>query len=145
MLYQTMSFASAKDVIQVSQYALSQFNLPENIVQTMFSQVLPQGVYFVSYSPYMLTTNQANIFESVYIWIGSGFGSLDAIEVANFEIEAYNFRNMGYVTPSMSGNFFSDGINPLTIRLSASITNSGTYDAYVSTVGSYDFNWIRLS
>jgi len=140
-----MSFASSKDVIQVTQQALSQFNLPENIVQTMFSKVLPQGVYFISYSPYMLTTNQANIFESVYIWIGSGFGSLDAIEVANLEAEPYNYANAGYFTPSMSGIFSSDGINPLVVRLSASTTNAGTYGAYVSTVGSFYFNYIRLS
>ena len=93
----------------------------------------------------MLTTVQTNFFESVYIWIGSGFGSLDAIEVANFEIEPYNFRNMGYVTPSMSGIFSSDGELPLTVRVSASTTNAGTYGAYVSTVGSYDLNFIRLS
>ena len=140
-----MSFASTKDVIQVYQENLSVFNLPENIVHTIFEDVLPKGVYFLSYSPYMLTTNQSNFFKSVYIWIGSGSGSLEAIEVANFEMEPYNFRNMAYVTPSMAGNFSSDGINPLTIRVSASITNSGTYGAYVTTAGSYDFNWIRLS
>ena len=122
-----MSFASTQDVIQVTQQDLSQFNLVENIVHTMFSKVLPKGVYFVSYSSYMLTTVQTNFFESVYIWIGSGFGSLDAIEVANFEIEPYNFRNMGYVTPSMAGIFSSDGELPLTVRVSASTTNAGTY------------------
>ena len=140
-----MSFASTKDVIKVYQSNLSQFNLSENIVHTMFSQVLPKGVYYVSYSPYMLTTVQTNFFETIYIWIGSGFGSLDAIEVANLEIEPYNFKNAAYFTPSMAGIFSSDGELPLTIRVSASTTNAGTYGAYVSTVGSYDFHVIRLS
>jgi len=140
-----MSFASTQDIIKVYQQDLSQFNLAENIVHIMFDKVLPVGVYFVSYSPYMLTTVQTNFFETVYIWIGSGFGSLDAIEVANLEIEPYNFRNMGYVTPSMSGIFSSDGINALNVRVSASTTNAGTYKAYVSTAGSFDFNYIRLS
>ena len=140
-----MSFASAINVVQVYQQDLSQFNLPENIVQIMFSKVLPQGVYFVSYSPYMLTTIQTNVFESVYIWIGSGFGSLDAIEVANLEAEPYNYANAGYFTPSMSGIFSSDGVLPLTVRVSASTTNAGTYGAYVITVGSYDLNYIRLA
>ena len=76
-----MSFASTKDVIQVTQQDLSQFNLVENIVHTMFSKVLPKGVYFVSYSPYMLTTVQTNFIESVYIWIGSGFGSLERLKL----------------------------------------------------------------
>lgn len=140
-----MSFASTKDVIQVYKENLSQFNLVENIVHTMYSEVLPVGVYYVSYSPYMLTTVQTNFFESIYIWIGSGFGSLDAIEVANLEIEPYLFRNAAYFTPSMAGIFSSDGELPLTIRVSASITNSGTYGAYVSNNFSYDFNMIRIS
>jgi hypothetical protein len=140
-----MSFASTKDVIQVYQENLSQFNLVENMVHTMYSEVLPKGVYYVSYSPYMLTTVQTNLFETIYIWIGSGFGSVDAYEVANLEIEPYDFRNAGYFTPSMAGIFSSDGELPLTIRVSASTTNAGTYGAYVSTVGSYDFNMIRLS
>lgn len=140
-----MSFASTKDVIQVYQEDLSRFNMAENIVYVRFSQVLPVGVYFVSYSPYMITTVQTNFFESVYIWIGSGFASLDEIEVANFEIEPYNFRNMAFVTPSIAGIFSSDGVLPLTVRVSASTTNAGTYGAYVSTVGSYDLNYIRLS
>ena len=140
-----MSFASSKDVIQLYQENLSVFNLPENIVHTVFEDVLPKGVYFLSYSPYMLTTVQTNFFETVNIWIGSGFGSVDAIEVANLEAEPYNYANAGYFTPSRSGIFSIDGINPLTVRVSASTTNAGTYGAYVSTVGSYDLNYIRLS
>ena len=140
-----MSFASTKNVIQVYEQDLSRYNMAENIVYTMFSKVLPQGVYFLSYSPYMLTTVQTNFFETVLIWIGSGFGSLDAIEVANLDLAPYNFRNMGFVTPSMSGIFTSDGVLPLVIRVSASTTNAGTYNTYVSTAGSYDFNYIRLS
>jgi hypothetical protein len=70
-----MSFASTKDVIQVYQENLSVFNLPENIVHVVFEDILPKGVYFLSYSPYMLTTVQTINFESVHIWIGSGFGS----------------------------------------------------------------------
>ena len=140
-----MSFASTQNVIQVYEQDLSRYNMAENIVYTMFSQVLPQGVYFISYSPYMLTTVQTNFFETVLIWIGSGYGSLDAIEVANLEAEPYYYANAGYFTPSMSGIFSSDGINPLTVRVSASTTNAGTYGAYVSTVGSYDLNYICLS
>jgi hypothetical protein len=52
---------------------------------------------------------------------------------------------MGYVTPSMAGLFSSDGVLPLVVRVSASTTNAVTYGAYVSTVGSYDLNYIRLS
>jgi hypothetical protein len=140
-----MSFASTTDVIQVYQEDLSRYNLTEATVHTRFNKVFPKGVYYVSYSPYMLTTDQSDYFENINIWIGSGFGSLDAIEVANVEIEPYNFRNAAYFTPSMAGVFSSDGINALVIRLYAEVSNSGTYGAYVSTVGSYDLNYIRLS
>ena len=140
-----MSFASTKDVIQVYQDFLSVFNLPENVVHTLFEDVLPKGVYFVSYSPYMLTTVQTNIFESIQIWIGSGFSTTDEFRCANVEVTPDNCYNMGYFTPSMSGVFVSDGVLPLVIRVSASTTNAGTYGAYISTVGSFDFNYIRLS
>jgi len=140
-----MSFASSKEVIQLYQENLSVFNLPENIVHNLFQDVLPKGVYFLSYSPYMLTTVQTNFFETITIWIGSGFGSVQEITVANVEETPYNYRNMGYFTPSMSGIFVSDGEEPLVINVSASTTNAGTYGAYVSTVGSFDFNYIRLS
>jgi len=140
-----MSFASTRNVIQVHQYNLSQTNLPGNIVHTMFQEVLPKGIYFLSYSPYMLTTNQANQFSSVTCWIGSSFQSTGEVICSSIVVAPYNYANMGYVTPSMSGVFLSDGINPLVIRLSASVTNSGTYNAYVITTGSYDFNYIRLS
>ena len=124
---------------------LSVYELPENIVHTVFEDVLPKGVYFLSYSPYMLTTVQTNFFETISIWIGSGFSSVDEFTCAHVEVTPENYRNMGYFTPSMSGIFVSDGELPLVIRVSASTTNSGTYGAYVSTVGSFDFNWIRLS
>ena len=55
-----MSFASTKDVIQVYQKNLSQFNLQHDTVHIMFEEILPKGVYILSYSPYMLTTIQTN-------------------------------------------------------------------------------------
>ena len=140
-----MSFASTKNVIQVYQQDLSDYGLPENMVHVVFEDVLPKGVYFLSYSPYMMTTNVLNIFETIQIWIGSGFSTTDEFRCANVEVTPYNYYNMAYFTPSMSGIFVSDGVLPLVISVSASTTNAGTYGAYVSTVGSYDFNYIRLS
>lgn len=140
-----MSFASSKDVIQVFQKDLSSSNLNENIVHTLFSNVLPKGVYFLSDSPFMLTTVQTNIFESIQIWIGSGFSTTDEFRCANVEVTPENYYNMAYFTPSMSGVFVSDGVLPLVIRVSASTTNAGTYKAIAGTVGSHDLNYIRLS
>ena len=140
-----MSFSSSKDVLQVYQQNLSQFTLPSNLVTTMFSQVLPKGTYFISYSPYMITTSQANAFNTITCWIGSGFGTGSEDEVASVYVTPVDYSNLGYFTPSMSGIYVSEGVLPLVIRVSASVANAGTYGAFGSTVGSYDLNYIRLS
>jgi hypothetical protein len=140
-----MSFASAKNVIRAYQADLSHYNLTEDTVHIRFDKVLPKGVYFLSYSPYMLTTVQTNVFTNIQVWMGSGYGSVDVLQCASIEATPYNSANAGYFTPSLSGYFVSDGINAFTIRVYATTTNDGTYGAYISTVGSYDFNWIRLS
>jgi hypothetical protein len=137
-----MSFASSKDVIQVYQKNLSQTTLPSNIVILMFNEVLPEGTYFLSYSPYM--TASAN-FNTITCWIGSGFNTGTENEVSSIFDTPYNYTNMAYFTPSMSGAYVSDGVTPLVIRLSANVASSGTYNAFVPTSGSYDFNYIRLS
>ena len=137
-----MSFASSKDVIEVYYENLSLLTQPSNVTQLVFDEVLPAGTYFLSYAPFITSTDT---IASVTCWIGSNYNVANENEVASIYVRPINYHNMEYFTPCMSGSFVSNGVDSLVIRLNCVINNAGTYSAFAKNNTSYDFNYIRLS